>query len=128
MILDSSAVHALLREEPGHQVLYPYLEAADGLAIGAPTLFETSLVALRRYGDDGVALVERFLGAWEVEVIPFDERHWHVATGAFARYGKGRHPAALNFGDCFSYATASVAGKPLLFVGADFARTDIPPA
>lgn len=128
MIFDSSAVHALLREEPGHHALYPALEAADGLAIGAPTLFETTMVATTRYGGRGERLVEHFLGSWEVTVIPFDERHWRAAARAFARYGKGRHPAALNFGDCLSYATARVTGEPLLFVGKDFAKTDIPPA
>jgi ribonuclease VapC len=60
-------------------------------------------------------------------VIPFDDRHWSVAAEAFIRYGKGRHPARLNYGDCMAYATAKVAGAPLLFVGDDFAKTDIVP-
>lgn len=71
---------------------------------------------------------ERFLQQFEVEEIPFTEAHWRIATDAFLRFGKGRHPAALNFGDCMTYATAKLAGEPLLFVGNDFAQTDLPRA
>ncbi len=60
--------------------------------------------------------------------IPFEDRHWGAAAEAFIVYGKGRHPAALNFGDCMTYATARLSGNPLLFVGEDFAKTDIPSA
>lgn len=128
MALDSSAVVAVLREEEGHRRLHAELEAANVLAIGAPTLFETGIVAIGRFGEVGRALVSQFLEYWSVEVAPFDERHWRVAFDAFARYGKGRHPAALNFGDCMTYATARIAGLPLLFVGEDFAKTDVVPA
>jgi ribonuclease VapC len=86
------------------------------------------MVAIGRFGDEGEALVERFLDDWRVDVLPFGERHWLVADDAFARYGKGRHPAALNYGDCMTYATARLAEMPLLFTGDDFARTDIAPA
>jgi len=86
------------------------------------------MVARGRFGKKGLALVEQFVNDWNVQVIPFGESHWRVATEAFTRYGKGRHPVRLNYGDCMTYATASVAGRPLLFVGNDFAKTDIPPA
>lgn len=125
MILDSSAVIALLREEPGHERLYSKLEAADTLAVGAPTLCETGMVATGRFGEGGTALVRLFVGDWGVEVIPFDNRHCRVAIDAFARYGKGRHAAALNFGDCMTYASARLAEMPLLFTGVDFAKTDL---
>ncbi len=128
VIFDSSAVLAILWEEPGHRQLHATLQGADALAIGAPTLLETAMVAIGRHGGAGGALVERFLDDWNVNVLPFDERHWRTATEAFTRYGKGRHPASLNYGDCMTYATARVAGKPLLFTGNDFARTDIAPA
>ena len=72
--------------------------------------------------------MSQFLECWSIEVAPFDGRHWQVAFGAFVRYGKGRHPAALNYGDCMTYATARVAGLPLLFVGDDFTKTDVVPA
>jgi ribonuclease VapC len=86
------------------------------------------MVALGRFRAEGEALVEQFLDDLKVEVLPFDGRHWRAATDAFIRYGKGRHPAGLNFGDCMSYAAARVADEPLLFTGNDFAKTDIPPA
>lgn len=128
VIFDSSAVLAILREEPDHQHLHPKLEGADELAIGAPTLFETAMVAMGRFGGEGEALVEQFLDEWGVRILPFEDPHWRVADDAFLRYGKGRHPAALNYGDCMTYATARLADMPLLFTGNDFARTDIAPA
>jgi ribonuclease VapC len=72
-----------------------------------------------------VAVLDRFLRDFQVTPIAFGELHWLEALEAFRRFGKGRHPAALNFGDCMSYATAKLAGRPLLFVGDDFTRTDI---
>ena len=128
MILDSSAVIAVLREEPGHQHLQVRLERADAIAMGAPTLFETSLVLVRRFGEAGGVLIERFVDDWEVQLLPFKEQHVNVAVEGFSRFGKGRHPARLNYGDCLTYATAKVADRPLLFTGNDFAKTDIPPA
>ncbi len=128
MVLDSSAIVAMLRGEEGHGRLHAKLEATGVLAIGAPTLFETGIVAVGRFGQVGRSLVSQFLEYWSVEVAPFDERHWRVAFDAFARYGKGRHPAALNYGDCMTYATARIAALPLLFVGDDFTKTDVVPA
>ncbi len=128
LVFDSSAVLAILRKEPGHEQLQRAIERAEVLAIGAPSLFETVMVALGRFGSEGEALVEQFLGDLKVEVLPFDNRHWRTATDAFRRYGKGRHSAGLNYGDCMAYASARVVDLPLLFVGNDFAKTDIPPA
>ncbi|HVO55443.1 MAG TPA: type II toxin-antitoxin system VapC family toxin [Solirubrobacterales bacterium] len=125
MILDTSAVVAVLREEDGFERLAAAMEGSDVLAIGAPTLFETSMVLVGLHGDEGGRLVARFRDHWNVEVVPFDARHEHAARDAFARYGKGRHPAKLNFGDCMSYATARLAEMPLLFIGDDFAKTDV---
>jgi ribonuclease VapC len=127
VMFDSSAVLAILKEEPGHRRLHSKLEGAGCLAIGAPTLFETAMVAIGRFGREE-ALVEQFLKDWKVDVLSFGEGHWLVADDAFVRYGKGRHPAALNYGDCMAYASARLAGMPLLFTGNDFARTDIAPA
>lgn len=86
------------------------------------------MVAIGLYEERGHDLVAHFLEERGVEVIPFEERHWEVAVDAFDRYGKGRHPARLNLGNCMTYASARVADEPLLFVGNDFARTDIAPA
>jgi ribonuclease VapC len=95
------------------------------VGIGAPSLVEAAIVLSHRLGPVAASLVERFLGELEVVVVPFDQRHWRVAIEASRRFGKGRHPAALNFGDCLAYATARVAAMPLLAIGEDFAKTDL---
>jgi ribonuclease VapC len=125
LILDSSSVLSILFEERGHERVIDAMKGADILAIGAPTLFETAMVAVGVFGLHGRALVSQFLERWSILVVPFDERHGQVAVNAFLRYGKGRHPAKLNYGDCMTYATAKIADRPLLFVGEDFARTDL---
>lgn len=94
-------------------------------AIGAPTLLETAMVCCSREGVAGLGALWRFVSDYRVTLLDFGEAHVEAAVRAFALYGKGRHPAALNYGDCMAYATAKVAGLPLLFVGADFAKTDI---
>jgi ribonuclease VapC len=127
LILDSSAVLAVLFREEGHDAVEDRLADADIVAIGAPTLFETGMVAMGRFDLRGRALVAEFLERWAIVVTPFDSAHYQVAANAFIRYGKGRHPAALNLGDCLTYATARVADLPLLFVGDDFAKTDVVP-
>lgn len=107
MILDSSAVIAILLREKRHDDLEEVLASASAVAIGAPTLLETSMVATRLVDRRGGDLLARFLEGWEVEVVPFGKRHWRVAADAFARYGKGRHPAALNYGARVGHAVAS---------------------
>lgn len=128
MILDSSVLVAIVLREPGFEALVDRLRAAELPAIGAPTLVEAAIVLSARLGADGQAIVDRFLRDFEVATLPFGERHWREAVDAYARFGRGLHPAALNFGDCLSYATARLAGQPLLFVGDDFSRTDLEPA
>lgn len=126
MILDSSAVVAVLIEEPGHEELELKMREANLLAIGAPTLVEIGVVMARRArGEAGRVAIDRFRENLDVVVIPFGETHCEFAADAFSQFGKGRHPAALNYGDCMTYATARVAGRPLLCLGNDFARTDI---
>jgi ribonuclease VapC len=128
LILDSSAVLAVLFRERGHERIAEAIDGAGILAIGAPTLVETGIVAVAAFDLHGRALVSQFLEQKQVTVIPFGEDHWSVAGEAFIRYGKGRHPARLNYGDCMTYATARVADLPLLFIGDDFSQTDIVPA
>jgi ribonuclease VapC len=128
VVLDSSAVVAILLEEAGHQDLLAKMKTAPGVAIGAPTLVETLMVLTARVRGEPILALRELLHAVEAEVIPFSDDHSWVALRAYLRFGKGRHPAALNFGDCLSYAAASIARQPLLFVGADFSRTDIPAA
>ena len=125
MVLDSSAMVAIHLKEPGHDRLIDAIDRAEVVVIGAPTLLETAMVLTTRLGQDARPLLSAFLRRLEAEVIAFNEEHLDAATTAFLRFGRGRHPAALNFGDCMSYAVASVAGLPLLFTGGDFAQTDI---
>lgn len=125
MILDSSAVLSILFREPGTDALIGRILAADLVAIGTPTLAETGIVLTARLGPDGRGILERFLDEFVVQEIPFGEPHWRAAVDAYERYGKGRDPAGLNFGDCLAYATALVSDDELLFVGDDFPRTEV---
>ena len=125
MILDSSAIVAIATEEPGCLELIDKLTGASSLGIGAPTLVETALVLRSRLAREPRGFLERFLSDWSVTVVPFGEDHWKAAADAHTRFGRGRHKAALNFGDCLSYATAALADMPLLCTGRDFAKTDV---
>ncbi len=125
MILDSSVIVAISLRERGHEELVDKLRSADTLGIGAPSLTEAGMVLSSRLGVEPQALLDRFLRDFGVVPVVFGEQHWREALEAFRRFGKGRHPAALNFGDCLSYATAKLADHPLLFVGDDFPKTDI---
>jgi ribonuclease VapC len=128
LILDSSAAVSVIFQEDGHLALTEAIGDALEVAIGAPTLFETEIVVTRVYGSHARPLVVKFLARNDVAILPFDRRHWNLAAEAFVRFGKGRHPAHLNYGDCMTYATARAAGDPLLFLGNDFSRTDLTPA
>jgi ribonuclease VapC len=125
MIVDSSALVAILQREDGHEGLEEKVRNAGWVAIGSATLAETKSVMVRRQGAPGLTAVDQILEILEIEVVPFEVEHADVAGEATVRFGKGRHPARLNYGDCMTYATARVAGEPLLFIGNDFVRTDI---
>jgi len=125
VIVDSSAVIATLLREPGFEPLLEELTNTYTPAIGAPTLTETGIVLSARLGPGGKTLLARFVAEIGLIVIPFVPEHWTVAVDAFLRYGKGRHPAALNFGDCLTYAVARLSGEPLLCIGDDFPKTDL---
>ena len=128
IVLDSSAIVAVHLKEPGYERLIQVIDTADVVIIGVPTLLETTMVLTSRLGHDARPELWAFLRRVQADVIPFGEAHLDAATNAFLRFGRGRHSAALNFGDCMSYAVASVAGLPLLYTGTDFPRTDIPAA
>jgi ribonuclease VapC len=125
VILDSSAIVAVVLDEPGGDRIGRIIGEADVCRMGAPTLVETTMVLVGREGPKGNLLLARFLQRRNFDVLSFGEAHWRVAQDAFGRFGKGHHPAALNFGDCLTYATAYVAGEPLLCIGNDFAQTDL---
>src|SRR5258708_7762751 len=104
MILDSSVLVAIVLGEPGHQQLLARIKGGTGVAIGAPTLVEALIVLAVRLRGDPTSALKDLLHAIEVEVIPFTEDHSRAALDAYLRFGKGRHRAALNFGDCLAYA------------------------
>lgn len=125
MIIDTSAVVAIFFQEPRFEVLLDKLGAADTLGMGTPTIVETAIVLTARLRRDATGLLERFLQEFVIEPVPFGAPHWREAHEAYLRFGKGRHRARLNFGDCMSYATAKLARRSLLCVGNDFVRTDM---
>ena len=128
MILDSSALLALVFREPGYERVLDAVTAADWVGVGAPTLAETGIVLAARISEEAKPTLALLLEHLDLGVVPFAAAHARAAREAFTRFGRGRHPAALNFGDCLTYAVARVAGMPLLFVGDDFAQTDLEPA
>ena len=128
VILDSSAIVAIMLAEPGYKTLLDKIVSSAVVAVSAPTVVEAAIVLSSRLGRDARPELNEFLRQAEVEVIPFTDEHVNLVMDAFLRYGKGRHPAALNFGDCLAYATAALSASPLLFTGKDFSRTDIQPA
>ena len=125
MILDTSAVVALVLRERGHERLLEAVSEAEWVGIGAPTWAETGIVLAARLGPEARLILSLLTESLDLRVLPFEGHHAREAREAFERYGRGRHPAALNFGDCLSYATARVAGETLLFVGDDFSQTDV---
>ncbi len=125
MIVDSSAIVAVLLKEPGHERLVERLAEDPQPGVGAPTLVETGMVLAARLGPAGETVLARFVQAYDLVVIAFEDIHWSSAVQAFLRYGKGRHSAALNFGDCMAYAVARLSVEPLLCVGEDFSKTDM---
>jgi ribonuclease VapC len=125
MIVDSSALVAMAWREAGHERLFQLIKAAGTAAAGTPTLAETGIVLQRRLGAKSDGMLERMLDVLGIQEIPFSEIHWREAVEAHRKYGKGRHKANLNFGDCMTYATAKLAGAPLLYVGDDFSHTDL---
>ena len=125
MVLDTSALVSIQIEEPGFQTLFRKIDEAPRVVIGAPVLFEAGMVLSARIGRDARFSLSLGLRRLGVEIVPFTEEHYEAAVSAFLRYGKGRHRAGLNFGDCMSYAIARVSGLPLLYTGRDFSLTDI---
>lgn len=123
MVVDSSAIVAILLEEAGFEALEERLNRADYVSIGAPTVLEVRIVLTRKFASE--AKLKPFLETIGAITVPFTHEHLRVAIEAHDRFGKGRHPAKLNFGDCMSYATARIAREPLLYTGDDFAKTDI---
>jgi ribonuclease VapC len=119
MVLDSSALIAYLQGEPAADRLEDAMLAAGSLYLPAGSFVEASIVAGRTRGEEGEPRLDSLLERLRVQVVPV------IARSAYRRFGRGNHPAKLNYGDCFSYALARGLGEPLLFVGDDFSQTDI---
>jgi ribonuclease VapC len=126
MVLDSSPIVSFILQDAHYDWVCAHLDNAETLLVAPPTLVETAIVIANRLKTDPVPLIAAFLRNARVEVVPFTHVHYEAAASAFLRYGKGRHPAALNYGDCMAYAVARVAGLPLLYTGNDFSKTDLP--
>lgn len=124
MIVDTSALVAVLNAEPE---ALPFLQkmSTEPVKISAVTLFEFSMVIDRYKRREASVGADRLLARIEAEIVSVDAAAARGARLAYATYGKGNHPARLNFGDCFAYALAKETGEPLLFKGDDFARTDV---
>jgi ribonuclease VapC len=125
MIVDTSVFAAILFREPDAALYSELLEAADGIAMSAVSRVELAIVVEGRKGIEGRGPMEELIAGLGVETVPVSAEQAVLAIEAFRRFGKGMHPASLNIGDCFVYALAKALGRPLLFKGDDFGRTDV---
>src|SRR4051812_47851350 len=125
MVIDTSALIAILDDEPERRALIEKIEASDTRLLSAGNLVEAAIVIETRYGADGERFLDLFVERAGIDIVPFDLEQAREARLAYSRYGKGRHAARLNFGDCFAYALAITSGEPLLFKGTDFSSTDV---
>lgn len=125
MVIDTSALLAILLDEPERRAFNEALEAAESRAMSTATFVEVSIVIESRFGAEGLRDLDLFIERAGITLVSVDSDQAHAARRAFSQFGKGRHPAGLNYGDCFSYALASVLGEPLLYKGQDFRHTDV---
>lgn len=125
MVIDSSALIALLVNEPEALAIAEAIANDATRMIAACSALETSIVLSSRFGDEAVRDLELLVFRAELTIVPFVRDHYVLAYDGWRRFGKGRHAAALNFGDCCSYGLSVATGEPLLFKGDDFSRTDV---
>jgi len=125
MIVDSSALVAILLKEPEALRLTTAIATTSSCRLPSSCFLEASMIVLGRLEPDGLRDLDLYLARSRMEIVPFTESQARLAREAFRRFGKGRHPAQLNFGDCMAYALARETGEELLFKGTDFGQTDI---
>ena len=125
MVIDTSVLLAILQDEPERRAFNEAIELAESCLLSVANFVETSIVIESRYGAEGLRELDRFLDIARVELAAVDTAQGRSARDAFSRFGKRRHPAGLNYGDCFAYALARAMGQPLLFKGNDFSQTDV---
>ncbi len=128
MVLDTSAVLAILFDEPERSEFTAHIQDDPVRLLSAASYLEAGSILDDRFGEGGGAALRQLVVEGEIDVVPVTLDQAEVARDAYRRFGRGNHPAGLNFGDCFSYALSRVSGEPLLFKGDDFSRTDIPVA
>jgi ribonuclease VapC len=125
MIVDTSAIIAILFDEDDAQTYAEAIIKADSCRMSSATFVETAIVIETQTSGAGGRQFDAFFRRSGITIEPVTEEHAHIARQAFIDYGKGRHPAALNYGDCFAYALAKASGESLLYKGRDFAKTDL---
>lgn len=125
MVIDTSSLAAIFFKEPERALFLDTMERADTLKLSAANALESSIVIESRLGETGSSQLELFLFSYDIQIVSVDIEQITAARRAWRKYGKGNHPASLNFGDCFAYALAKVSGEPLLAKGDDFLQTDI---
>jgi ribonuclease VapC len=125
MVIDSSAILAILLNEPERRTFNEAIEDAETRVMSAATFVEISIVIESRFGAEGLRDLDLLIERAGIDIAAVDAEQAHTARRAFSRFGKGRHKAGLNYGDCFSYALAMVLGEPLLYKGEDFCHTDV---
>ncbi len=125
MIIDTSAILAVLFQEPEAAAMTAAMVEAPERTMAAPNFLEASMLLQARKGDEGVKSLDVLIARLRIDIAPFDEDMAHIARAAFKTYGKGRHEASLNFGDCIAFALAQSTGRSLLFKGRDFSQTNV---
>ena len=125
MVIDTSALLAILANEPEERHFSRMMVLTPPALVSAATYLEARIVAEARWGRAGVRDLKQLMGTASISIVPFDAEQAEVAADAYAKYGKGKHRAGLNFGDCFAYALAKRTGDSLLFKGDDFTATDV---
>lgn len=125
MVIDSSALLAIFLREPERQAFLDVISQAGKRLVSAATVLETGIVLESKRGETAGREFDLFVFRMKIEIVPVDADQIEIARSAWRSFGKGRHPAALNFGDCFVYALAKFSGEPLLAKGQDFSLTDI---
>jgi ribonuclease VapC len=125
MVIDTSAIVAVLLNEATAARIAQLIEASSPRLLSAANLLETSIVIESRKGETGGRELDLLLYRARIDIVPLDQDQAEIARIAWRRFGKGRHPAALNYGDCFAYALAKSRRLPLLYQGNDFSQTDI---
>ncbi len=125
MVVDTSALLAILQDEPERRTFNEAIEAAESRLMSVANFVEVSIVIESRHGAEGLRDLDLFIARAGIDLVAVDVEQAQAARHAFTRFGKGRHPAGLNFGDCFAYALTKVLGEPLLYKGSDFSQTDV---